>query len=201
MSHHQAAFSDRPHKALRRPVFINPVDWKIQDSGAIIRNWLTLGEDIAGEVIEVGDGVSSYTKGQRIIVHLQSLGTSNIRQAGFQELVISPQSSVAPLPDSVSYETGVVLPLSVSTATAGLFQSNHLHLYKPSLSPTKKGKTLLVWGGSSSVGISDIQLAVAAGYDVVATASENNFHLLKSLGATRDLDTAVLPSWQTLLQS
>lgn len=47
---------------------VNPVDWKVQDSGAFIQNWpMVLGEDIAGQVVEVGDGVTHVKKGDRVI--------------------------------------------------------------------------------------------------------------------------------------
>lgn len=48
--------------------------------------------------------------------------------------------------------------------------------------------TLLLWGGSSSVGSSVVQLAVASGYSVIATASPANYAFVKSLGASFVLD-------------
>lgn len=42
---------------------------------------------------------------------------------------------------------------------------------------------MLVWGGSSAVGSNAIQLATAAGYDVIATCSKKNFDYVKGLGA------------------
>ncbi|KAK8040885.1 hypothetical protein PG994_013892 [Apiospora phragmitis] len=212
VNQHKAAFLDGKDQKLRtasrdsaapgpgellvrvKAVAINPVDWKIQDYGAFISEWPTiLGEDLAGEVLEVGRGDAAaeqaYQTGDRVIVHSQFLGNKKLDQAGFQEVVVAPVGSVAKLPDSVSFEEGVVLPLALSTAAAGLFQPDHLGLDKPSHNPTKKnGKTVLVWGGSSSVGTAAIQLAVAAGYEVVSTASPRNFDLLKSLGARAVLD-------------
>ncbi|RYP46275.1 hypothetical protein DL768_007494 [Monosporascus sp. mg162] len=204
---HQAAFLDGPQKALRigpihtkkpRPgevliavaaVAVNPVDWKVQDLGAFIEEWPTiLGEDVAGEIVEVGEGVTNVSKGQRVIGHALFFMSRELKHSGFQEFVICPQTSVAALPDSISYEAGAVLPLSVSTAGAGLFQPNQLALDKPGTNPNKNGKTLLVWGGSSSVGTSAIQLGVAAGYDVITTSSKKNFNLVKNLGATAVFD-------------
>ena len=45
-----------------------------------------------------------------------------------------------------------------------------------------------VWGGSTSVGNNAIQLAVAAGYDVITTASPKNFGYVKKLGASQVFD-------------
>ncbi|KAK8110771.1 uncharacterized protein PG998_007228 [Apiospora kogelbergensis] len=210
VNQHKAAFLDGKDQKLRiasresaspaagellikvKAVAVNPVDWKIQDYGAFISEWPTiLGEDLAGEVMEVGRGEaeSTYKTGDRVIVHSQFLGNKKLDQAGFQEIVTAPIACVAKLPDNISFEEGVVLPLALSTAAAGLFQPDHLALDKPQLgSPAKNGKTVLVWGGSSSVGTAAIQLAVAAGYDVVSTASPRNFDLVKSLGARAVFD-------------
>ena len=86
------------------------------------------------------------------------------------------------------YESACVLPLGLSTAACGLFQKEYLALQYPALSPQPTGKTLLVWGGSTSVGSNAIQLAVAAGYEVITTASPKNFAYVKRLGATQVFD-------------
>ena len=96
----------------------------------------------------------------------------------------------APIPDAMSYESAAVLPLAVSTAACGLFQKDHLALQHPSVPPKPTGKTLLVWGGSTSVGSNAIQLAVAAGYEVFATASPRNFDYVRRLGASQAFDYA-----------
>jgi len=70
-----------------------------------------------------------------------------------------------------------------------LFQDTHLHLQLPT-EPSQKsaGKTLLIWGGASSVGSNAIQVAVAAGYEVITTASPKNFESVKKLGASEVFD-------------
>ena len=73
----------------------------------------------------------------------------------------------------------------MSTAACGLFSTDHLALQYPSATPNSTGKTLLVWGGSTSVGSNAIQLAVAAGYEVVTTSSPRNFDYVKELGASQ----------------
>jgi len=46
---------------------LNPVDWKIQQSGNWVDKYPTVvGTDIAGEVVEVGQGVVNFAKGQRV---------------------------------------------------------------------------------------------------------------------------------------
>lgn len=77
----------------------------------------------------------------------------------------------------------MVLPLGISTAAAGLFQKDFLNLPFPKEDAEKLDRTVVIWGGSSSVGSCAIQLAVAAGAEVVTTASPTNFEYVRKLGA------------------
>lgn len=170
-----------------KAVAINPVDWKVQDTGFFISSWpAVVGEDLAGEIVEVGEGVTRFKKGQRVLAHAHFLINKTLQYASFQDLVLVPETSVVAIPDSMKFEDATVLPLAISTASAGLYQSKKelcLELDPPSTSPKKSGKTLLIWGGSSSVGTAAIQLAVASGLDVVTTCSKKNFELVEKLGA------------------
>jgi NADPH:quinone reductase-like Zn-dependent oxidoreductase len=81
--------------------------------------------------------------------------------------------------------------LAIDTASAGLYDDSEKGFFKlpyPSLNPASTGKTLLVWGGSSSVGALAIQLATASGVRVVSVASKHNIDFVKSLGASEVLD-------------
>jgi len=88
----------------------------------------------------------------------------------------------------LSYESAAVIPLGLSTAACGLFQEDQLALQYPTTHTKPTGKTLLVWGGATSVGCNAIQLAVAAGYEVITTASPKNFDYVKKLGASQAFD-------------
>lgn len=109
-------------------------------------------------------------------------------QAGFQLFTSVPGISLARIPDNLPFENAAVLPLSLSTAAAALYQKGQLALPYPTIPAKPLGKTLLVWGGSSSVGSSAIQLAVASGLNVTSTASPKNYDYVKSLGATYVFD-------------
>jgi NADPH:quinone reductase-like Zn-dependent oxidoreductase len=79
--------------------------------------------------------------------------TGRQQDGGFQLYTTLQTNLASPIPASMAYETAVVLPLGLSTAAAGLFQKSFLNLQlpaEPARQPT--GKTLLVWGGASSVG-------------------------------------------------
>lgn len=82
----------------------------------------------------------------------------------------------------------VVFGLCSATSAMFLFGKNYLHLDPPKLGVPKKGKSVLVWGGSSAVGSNAIQLVTGAGYDVIATCSKKNFDYVKNLGAVKIFD-------------
>ncbi|KAI9708374.1 MAG: hypothetical protein M1820_004078 [Bogoriella megaspora] len=169
-------------------------DWIIQEAANIAVSWVKLpfilGTDVAGEVIEVGCDVTRFKVGDRVVGYAAGLDKRVNRacEGGFQEYTVLRQNVTSPIPQSMSFETASVMPLGLSTAACGLFQKDYLALPFPSLSPSPSGKTLLVWGGSTSVGCNAIQLATAAGCEVIATASPKNHDYLKGLGAAKVFD-------------
>ena len=175
-------------------VAINPIDWLLQMIGYFIFPWIktpfVLGSDLAGEVVEVGTGVTRFQVGDRVLGH--AVGTDKTRnspaEGAFQEYTVVLACVAAPIPSAMPYENAAVLPLGLSTAACGLFQKDHLALQYPSAAPEPTGQTLLVWGGSTSVGSNAIQLAVAAGYEVITTAGPRNFDYVKKLGASQVFD-------------
>jgi NADPH:quinone reductase-like Zn-dependent oxidoreductase len=171
-------------------VAINPVDWKIQQSGGFnLKYPAVLGEDVTGEILEAGKNVRGFKKGDRIIAHALGLGNGTA-YGGFQLYPRLKVHTVAKIPDGLAYEKAVVLPLSISTAAAGLYLKSTLGLEFPTVENEvpKKKDVLLLWGGSSSVGSSVIQLAGASGYHVLTTASPANYRYCKALGASLVLD-------------
>ena len=120
--------------------------------------------------------------------HALRIGTGNIAHSAFQEYTVVEAQATTPLPDSISYEAASVLPLSLSTAAQGLYSKAHLALPLPSHSPDMTGKTILVWGGSGSVGAATVQLASASGLTVISTSSPKNFDFVKGLGAKEVFD-------------
>ncbi|RFA09286.1 hypothetical protein B7R54_08630 [Subtercola boreus] len=177
-----------------RAVAINPLDWIIQAEGTLLYGWLNypavLGTDVSGEVVEVGDGVTRFSPGDRLFA--LAVGTDRDTNTGaegaFQTYTVVEERLASPIPEGVSFEEAAVLPLAVATAASALFQKNQLGLQLPSSNAVRKGETVLVWGGSTSVGSNAIQLAVAAGYDVITTASPKNFGYVTSLGASEVFD-------------
>ncbi|KAF2093050.1 oxidoreductase [Rhizodiscina lignyota] len=178
-----------------RAVAINPIDWILQDKGDLTFTWIkhpfVLGSDTAGEVVEVGSGITRFQVGDRVCGLALATDKHYNRSAegAFQLYTILQDNMASPVPATMSYEEASVIPLGLSTAACALFQRDVLGLQHPKVpTPQPTGKTLLVWGGSTSVGCNAIQLAVAAGYDVITTSSPRNFELVKKLGATEAFD-------------
>ena len=92
-----------------------------------------------------------------------------------------------------------MLPLSISTAASGLFVQ--LGMPDPTPDPKPTERKILIWGGSSSCGSSAIQLAAAAGFGVVTTASVANFQYVKELGAEEVFDHRDPESFEAIVKT
>lgn len=178
-----------------RAVAINPVDWIMQTQGTgfgfrWIKYPFIFGNDVAGEVVEVGSEVTRFKVGDRVVGQAYSSDEkiNDAAYGAFQHYVVLLERTSSPMPDHLSFEAASVLPLALATAAAGLFEKDQLGLEHPHLHPKPIGKTVLIWGGSTSVGCNAIQLAVAAGYEIISTCSPKNFNLVESLGATDVFD-------------
>jgi len=148
------------------------------------------GTDVAGEIYEVGEGVSHLKKGDRVLGHAFSLVTNDPSHGGFQLYTACNALVVSKIPSSIDFNSAAVLPLAISTASACLFKKETLGLPLPAsgTKPSSSGKSVLVWGGSSSVGAAAVQLAVGAGVKVVSVASQHNIDKVKDLGASAVFD-------------
>ncbi|KAK1245589.1 hypothetical protein MKX08_005218 [Trichoderma sp. CBMAI-0020] len=179
-----------------KAVAINPADVKIQQMGILITDYpAILGCDVAGEVIEVGPSLADiYMIGDRVIGQTSCLERRNniYCYSGFQEYVVLKPPKIAKIPEDVEYENAVVLPLGISTAASCLFHKSESSFRAPTLDDTNpgNGQTVLVWGGSSSVGSCGVQMLSLAGYEVIAIASKRNHNLIHSLGASVCFDQA-----------
>ena len=186
-----------------KSIALNPVDHVLQQNGTNLSfPWLkypmVLGNDAAGEVVEVSPGVTRFKKGDRVVglgygldkCEKESSQSGQYPRSTFQEYILLLEHMTAQIPDQVTYEAASVIPLGFVTAACGLFQPEHLKLDLPNqANPSQSTReTVLICGGSTSVGTNAIQLAVAAGYEVFTTCSPRNFDLVKSLGASQAWD-------------
>jgi NADPH2:quinone reductase len=167
---------------------INPTDWKSR-AGLTGPKELPFpevvpGQDGAGIVDAVGEGVTDLQPGQRVWLYLAQHG----RPTGTaQEYAVVPASRAVPLPDSASYDVGASLGVPAMTAHRALT----VHEDGPSrLAPgALDGRAVLVTGGAGAVGHAAIQLARWAGATVVTTvSSEAKGRLATAAGAHHVVD-------------
>jgi len=180
---------------------LNPVDWKIPVYKLpYVQNFpAILGSDTAGTVEAVGEGVTAFSVGDRVF-H-QGLFNDN-RTASFQQYVVVPAEIAAKIPDNVTFEEASTIPLGLATAAEGLYgNANRAETGVKRLLPPPweaggegvyKGKAVVVFGGSTSVGQYALQLLKLSGFStIITTASIHNTDLVKSLGATHIIDRKV----------
>ncbi|KAJ5973370.1 alcohol dehydrogenase [Penicillium waksmanii] len=166
---------------------VNPVDWKLQEEASFeLKYPFILGTDVAGTIVQLGSGVTRLKLGQRVIGHCDGFVSGKASNCAFQLYTTCREILVAAVPNSLPLANAVVLPISISTASSALFVQLKAPL--PSLNSQSTGKKVLIWGGSSSVGSSAIQLARASGLEVITTARSANHALVKQLGATDVFD-------------
>lgn len=171
-----------------RATSINPIDWK-QVSGKF-RPILTASfpfipsYDLAGEVEALGDGVTTFTKGQH--VHTRLSGRNGGANA---ELVAAGLDVLRPMPEGMSFAQAAGLPLAGMTALQGLRDECRV--------PMEGAKErVLVVGASGGVGHVAVQLAKASGAHVTGVCSTRNVELVRRLGADVVIDYTKPDAWQ-----
>ncbi|MFJ6725295.1 zinc-binding alcohol dehydrogenase family protein [Streptomyces sp. NPDC091281] len=153
-----------------RAAGVNPVDWKQRtgyrrpgESGE--RDFpAVLGNEVAGTVVETGEGVTGFAPGDEVF------GTAVA--GGYAEYALLAAHITAPRPPALSVTDAATLPVAAATAYDGVHQ-----LALPA------GATLLVTGAGGGVGVAVVQIARALGVRVVGVASEAKKDLVESLGA------------------
>jgi len=146
----------------------------------------TPGLEACGWVDAVGSGVDGIAPGDRVITMMQKLGgIHGVRPGGYQERLLCPADTLAPVPAGLDLETAGALGLPAVTAWLAL----------ATLEP-RAGQRVLVTGATSAVGVMAIQLLAAAGCIVIASGRRaDRLERLRSLGAGEVVVTAGDPSW------
>ena len=129
--------------------------------------------EVSGTVAEVGDGVTGFRPGDEVygLVPFD-------RDGAAAEYVLAPASGLAVKPAALSHAEAAAMPLGALTAWQALV--DHARL--------APGERVLVHGGAGAVGAFVVQLAVALGADVTATALGSDADFVKGLGAGRVID-------------
>jgi NADPH:quinone reductase-like Zn-dependent oxidoreductase len=148
-----------------RAASVNPIDWKAfsgaMSGGEPMAGTGYLGSDAAGVVDEVGEGVTGVSIGDEVF------GRGQHTQAEYA--VLDAWAAKAP---SVDWAVAAAAGVAGETGERGL-----------RLLEVKAGDTLFVDGGAGGVGAVAVQMALARGAKVVASASEANHDYLRELGA------------------
>lgn len=172
---------------------INPVDWKIRDYGLFLApNWqypAILGSDGSGTVAAIGKDVSGFNVGERVFFQ-SGYGDDDV--STFQEYIKIPAEIVAKTPKNISSEEASGIVLASMAAATAYYDSTGQGLKAPWVEGGQlagRGKSIVILGGSSSVGQYAIQLARLSGFDrIVTNASAQHHEHLQSLGAHVILD-------------
>ena len=127
-----------------------------------------LGLEVSGHVAKKGDGVVQLQEGDAVCALLTG--------GGYAEYCIAPQSQCLPVPSRLTLVEAAAVPETFFTVWTNVFQRGRL----------QRGESLLVHGGTSGIGTTAIQLAVAFGARVFATAgSDDKVAACERLGAAR----------------
>lgn len=158
---------------------VNPADWKNRQGHlAQFRPYVfpyIIGFDAAGVVAAVGEGVTEFAVGDRVVT------PTNHGQGGqgsYAEYTLANEDRIARIPDGLSFSQAAALPVAALTAWQGLFDRGGL----------QRNQRVLIHGGSGAVGSFAVQFARGAGARVAATCSTPNVEHLCSLGVERVID-------------
>ena len=174
--------------------------WAMRGSPITVPMPHVSGTDAAGDVVEVGEGVSTLRSGDRVVSH-GSLSCRICRACtggreydcprrlvwGFQtgplwggycELAHLPEFNAVRIPDGVGYDEAAAASMTMMTAW-------HMLVARARVRP---GQTVLVMGGGSGVGMFGVQIAKLLGCSVIATASAPKLGGCLAIGADRAVD-------------
>jgi alcohol dehydrogenase len=138
---------------------------------------MIIGLDLAGEILDVGAGVTGWKAGDRVLVNPLNKKKGlmgEMMHGGLAEKCLVSADQLIKMPDNVSFEQAASLPVAYGTAHRMIITHNTI----------KKGDKVLVLGASGGVGTGCVLLAKMLGAEVIACASSaDKIQRLKDLGA------------------
>jgi NADPH:quinone reductase-like Zn-dependent oxidoreductase len=133
----------------------------------------TIGLDLAGTVVEQGEGVEMPAIGDTVLGFMPMAGPG-----AAAEFVAAPAAVLVPAPRNVALADAAAIPVAALTAWQALFEHGEL----------TSGQRVLVNGAGGGVGGFVVQLAKQAGATVIATASARSDETVRSFGADEVID-------------
>lgn len=166
---------------------VNPVDLLIASGSVkLIQNYtmpLTLGNECAGVIVEIGKNVSNFKVGDKVYTRLPLP-----KIGAFAEYVAVDQSALAEMPAGYDFNTAAAIPLTGLTAWQGIQEELE----------AKAGETVLIPGGSGSFGQMAVPLAKSLGLRVIVSGNARARESVLAAGADRYLDYRKENYWETL---
>lgn len=159
---------------------LNPIDWKTRKGlGFAARQieselpW-TPGYDAAGEVIEVGDNITTLAPGDKVMGMIGFPATGG----AYAQYALARADELAIVPEELDLVSAGGVPLAALTAWQALFEMARL----------ESGQKILIHAGAGGVGHFAVQFALERGAHVIATASPANRDFLAELGVHEVID-------------
>lgn len=115
----------------------------------------TLGMEGAGDIIEVGEGVTDWHVGDRVV--------GGTKTGSFAEEAVSPATALRRIPSTMDYIAASAYPAAYLTAYVAFYRRGLL----------RPGETVLIHGAAGGVGVAAVDLALHIGAKVIATASSD----------------------------
>jgi NADPH:quinone reductase-like Zn-dependent oxidoreductase len=141
-----------------------------------------IGLDMAGEIAEVGEGVTGCKPGDRVLVNPVNKKKGlmgEMLDGGMAEYCLVAADQLVAIPEGVDFAQAASLPVAYGTAHRMLITHNTV----------KKGDKVLVLGASGGVGTGCVMLVKLPGAEVIACASsEHKLQRLKDMGADHVVD-------------
>jgi NADPH:quinone reductase-like Zn-dependent oxidoreductase len=160
-------------------VGVLPAEWKMRQGffqGTIPVAFPYIpGSALAGVVVEVGSGVTVFQPGQAVF--------GRTPNGAYAEYTTVPVETLAPKPDSLSFDEAATISGGATVAWTALFENGLL----------RSGQGVLIHGAAGGVGLYAVQFAHWKGAHVIATASAANVDFVGSLGADVVIDYAAAP--------
>ncbi|MDY7007684.1 MAG: type I polyketide synthase [Cyanobacteriota bacterium] len=157
-------------------------DYYAKHLGITSAEQLTFGLECAGTISAVGEKVSQWQVGDKVI--------TTMVPDGFSSFVTTKAEYVMALPEKMSFPEAATLPLTFFTAYYGL---QHLAQIQP-------GERVLIHAAAGGVGQAAVQIAQLAGAEIFATASPSKWEFLKSLGIKHIMNSRTLDFSQEIME-
>jgi len=139
------------------------------------------GCDVAGVVESVGKSVKRFKAGDQVFAYT---GLGRPGRGTFAQYCVVHEKQTWSRPESLTPQQASTFPVALLTSALAIYY----YLDVENVPRNYHGEPFLVWGASSAVGLFAVQLARLSGFHVIATASDKNFDLVRSFGASDVFD-------------